>query len=132
MRAIKNPSDVGPELWLQQAEACLIEVNSNADADDTSELVRYRLVGSELRRQIDGGAEVVLARSLRNDCGDSTKSLFNYYSLGGDRALEVDPLLSGLPVIDRIIIRLIIDVDPNQLPEAAEFESIVTPRRGET
>jgi hypothetical protein len=129
--ALRNAQDEGTQLWLQDALPCEIEIFSNTDADGTGERVRYRLIGTELRRSVDSGSEEVLARSLSNDCGDATESLFTYFSLGGGGALQIDPAVAGLEVVDRVIIRLMVDVDPGQLPAEAVIETVVTPRQGQ-
>jgi prepilin-type N-terminal cleavage/methylation domain-containing protein len=119
--------------WLAEASPCSIEVVSNVDADSDPETVRYLLDDGPdppvLSRAVDGAVET-LATSVRNDCTDPAEQLFTYYSLGGGQALQVDPAVSGLAVIDRVVIRLIVDVDEAQPPEAGEFVTVVTPRRG--
>lgn len=122
----------GEERWIQQAGPNEIVIYSNTDADSASEKVHYWLDGSKLMRgvtELPGGGEVsnVLSVNVRNV--SQTRSLFTFYSLGGARAVAVDPAFD-IKAIDRVEISLVIDVDENQLPAAVTINTVATPRRG--
>lgn len=93
-----------------------VQLYTNIDTDATSELVRYFLAGAELKRGVIKPTAAGLylpanesvttrLRSVRNQA--QNKPLFTYYTRS-----------DGL--INRVGIRLLIDVDPNQLPAVAE------------
>jgi prepilin-type N-terminal cleavage/methylation domain-containing protein len=144
---IRNARDVGSQAWLVDAEPCYIRVLSNIDADNEVEQVEYWVnpiaqiqpspSGSPistpeyfLLRSIGGGPQEILARSLRNDCTLAAEKAFSFYSLGGGQALEVDPTSTDLEAVDRVTIKLIVDINPDQAPAAAEIVTVVTPGRG--
>lgn len=116
--------------WLTVAQPYAIAVLSQADGDAAAELVRYWVSGNDLFRSVDGGASELLARSVRN-ASEGTE-LFTYYSLGGGAAIELDPAAAGfsLAAVDRVVIRLVVDVDPAREPAAATVTTVVTPRKG--
>lgn len=128
---LRNARAVSGQNWVTSASACGLTVRTNADADATSELVRYELNDATdiLRRRVNSGAWATVARSVRNSC--ATMPIFTYYSLGGGRALKLQSAPPNLTEIDRIVIRLVIDVDTSQGPGPATVETEVTPREGE-
>lgn len=119
------------EAWIEIAEPCDIRIRTNIDGDTAAEEVRITLDQRRdtLSQRIGRGRARILARSVRNDC--STTPLFTYFSLGGGRAVQLLPEPPDLTEIDRIALKLIIDVDVNQLPGPVVVETVVTPRGGE-
>jgi len=108
------------EIWLQNGEDYDILFYANVDKDDEIELVHYWLDGTNLMLGMtdpyDAGEEgvTIVAKSLRNF--ELARPLFEYIPVND----------AGL--IELVRITMIIDVDPNQVPTAAEVITTVAPR----
>ncbi|HLD26291.1 MAG TPA: prepilin-type N-terminal cleavage/methylation domain-containing protein [Candidatus Andersenbacteria bacterium] len=129
---LRNARETEGEGWISEAGPCELQFWTNIDGDSEAEEVH--LTFNDRRGTLNQGGRrrrgEVLAEGIRNDC--RTTPLFTYYSLGGGRAVELESTPPDLTEIDRIAIRLIIDVDVNQPPGAATVETVVTPRGGES
>jgi len=113
---------------------------SDVDEDSTVELVRYELVGTELERGLTepsgdpltydpGSNEVssVIASHIRNGVDD----IFTYYT--GDYPADQTPLTPvDLTEVKYIEFRLLVDVDPDNDPDAIEIVSQVQLRNLKT
>lgn len=123
---------VSDQYWLQAAADDDITIWGDADNDRVLELVRYRLVGDELRQQVGAGGERTVARGMLNAV--QGVPLFAYYSLGGAQALPIDPARLGDPAVrqavGRVLVQVVLDAGPGT-PGPLSLRTMVTPRRGE-
>lgn len=126
-------SDAG-ETWLQTGEDYAISVFTNIDADAAAERVRYFVETAEPRHLMRGVLEApftgtetvsVLMRSLEN-YGDSTP-IFTYFGSNGTQ-IPAPVTAVNLAATARVGITLVVDVNPQQLPGAANVTTDVTPR----
>ena len=132
--------DGGAERWIQVAQGDDISIYTDIDGDGVTEFVRYWLDGSDLWRRVmkiadDGLIEretIIIATDVQNKFINAALwvSVFDYYSVGGANAVQVNPLVAGLDAVGRVEITLIIDTDLEEGPEEGIFSTVVTPRRG--
>jgi len=125
-----NLSSYPSEVWLQSGKDYEIQFYTNLDEDSEIEQVRYFLEGTDLKRGVrdphdDQSEQVVtVARSLRNV--SHARPLFRYYAPGSQAPLTTPVVVTG--DVERVEIILLIDVEENQAPGAAEVSTVVTPR----
>lgn len=117
-----------------------IEFYSDVDADETTELIRYQLVGATLQRgvteptgdplvynQAVNEKVTTVARSIRN----GADPLFTYYT--GDYPINQTPLSPvDLTEVKYIQFRLLVDVDPTVDPAPIDVISQVQLRNLKT
>jgi len=128
--------DAPGEQWLQYASDYEIEFYTNLDGDDSPELVRYWLQGTDLVRRVSQvgasctiGPPVTQSVSFRN--GEQGQDLFSYFSVGGGKAVDLSVPVLDRGAVDRIVMNFVIDVDTAQIPDAAYIDTVVTPRKGD-
>lgn len=107
------------EEWLQAGQDFSIQFYTNFDSDSDIELVRYFVEGVDLKRGIrdpyisPSEQVTTIARSVRNVAAG--EPLFRYYA--GSRG-----------EIERVEIRLLVDVSPTQKPDMVTVTTVVAPR----
>ncbi len=86
--------------------------------------VRYWLVEDKLMRQESGGGAQVVARGIQNLYQTPVVNMFDYYSIGGPKALRLNTTPTSGPLA-RVTITLVVDTDEDQLPDEATVKTEV-------
>lgn len=129
-----SAADQAGEWWLQAAEQNRLSIYSNVDSDSATEKVTYEYIGNEIIRTIDqdtsttcafmNGTPQIVAHSIHNA---SAQPVFSFIGANG-RTLPY-PVAPQEAV--RIRLQLIVDVQGNDLSNAASIVTEITPRLGQ-
>jgi hypothetical protein len=113
--------------WLEAAAANSLTVYTNTDSDPEMEKITFFLSDTELQQtttESDASTETrVLTRNIRNV--EEEVNLFTLYDVAGKVVDYADATSQN---VNRIGLRILVDVDSDQLPEAAVIETSAFPR----
>ena len=110
-------------------EAGDYSVNLRADINDDNlwDKIEYYVVDDTLYRRINDGTPASIMKGLRNE--EQSRPIFNYFDLNGT-SMSTDTA-SRITKTHKVEISLVIDSDPNRLPEPYILRTMVTLRNKE-
>lgn len=125
LRNSRNPTT--GELWLVTARDYEVAVFTNGDGASDTEQIRYFIDGTNLLRGVtkEGESEDVttVARNIRNV--EQQIPMLLYFDVGGNQLAPED---ARPDTVRSILIRLVVDIDPNALPVREIVETVVLVR----